>query len=272
MSIRLVCLLSFALVVLTGGCAKSHDVEGVDGGGQSGEGGAGQGGSGGSGGTGGGAPMCDVTQCEPGSSALPIQIDACCTDTDLCGLNAPFGGLGCQQRDAPGPLDPSCPDQMMMGFSAKGCCTAAGACGVKDTFIGFGCIDFMGSGEACGGAGGAGGAGGNAGNGGAGGAGGGGGNSCTNCPALGFAAGMVGATKCCTTSDQCGVNIQGNCLLQDAPGEPSADCPDVTLMGFPLTGCCRPNGMCGADDGGFIGLGCFAAPGSTGTCTFSGAP
>jgi len=271
MSLRSICLLSFTLVVIAG-CAKSHDVEGVDSG-VSGEGGAGEGGTGGTGGTGGGSSGCVVSECEEAPMLpLPIPIDSCCTDSDLCGLSTSFiGGGECMQRDAPGPLDPSCPAQSMMGFMAAGCCTEAGVCGVKDTFIGFGCIDFMGSGQACGG--GNGGNGGNGGSGGNGGAGGSGGDDCPNdCPPLGFAAGFVGVTECCTSTGQCGGSLMGNCIELDQPGEPSPDCGPVTVQGRQLEGCCRPDGQCGADDGGAIGFGCTPVPGSSGTCTFSGTP
>lgn len=267
--------LFLALVIVAGGCSKSHDVEldgsgldgsGPDAGGTGGEGGEGGAGSGGEGGTGGAVPECVVSECDPAPDLpLPIPIDTCCTAQELCGLSTAFiGGGECLERDAPGTMDSSCPSRSMMGLTAAGCCKEDGTCGVMDTFIGFGCIDFMGSGQACGGGqGGSGGAGG-----GNGGAGGGGGDDCPNdCPPLGFAAGFVGVTECCTSTGQCGGNLQGNCIELDQPGEPSPDCPPVSIMGRQLDGCCRPDGQCGADDGGAIGFGCTVVPGASGTCT-----
>jgi hypothetical protein len=74
-------------------------------------------------------------------------------------------------------------------------------------------------------------------------------------------------TACCGAGNACGGNFQNMCVPLDQPGEPSSQCPGVTVMGFPLAGCCRPDGTCGADDMGAIGFGCALVPGSEGTCT-----
>lgn len=267
-------VLLLALVVVAGACAKSHDVA-LDGG-ESGEGGAGSGAVGGDAGTGGmggdagtgGAPMCVVSECEAAPTLpFPIPIDTCCTADDECGLSVSLVGPDCMPRNAPGVPDSSCPSQSMGPVTFPGCCTPDGVCGVQDSFIGLGCISLGDGGQSCGdGSGGSGGAGGgNAG------AGGGGGDDCpNNCPALGFAAGFIGVTECCTTTGQCGGNLQGTCIELGQPGEPSTDCPPVSIMGQQLAGCCRPDGTCGADDGGAVGFGCTQVPGASGTCTPSG--
>lgn len=265
--------LSVCLWAGTMGCAQSHDVL-LDGG-ESGEGGAGSGGSGGTagaagtGGTG-GAPMCVVDECEAAPGGLPIPIEVCCTDEEECGLSVSLLGDECLPRDAPGVPDSDCPSQSMGPITFPGCCNADGVCGVQDSFIGLGCIVFGGGEQTCG-DGGNGGSGGQGGSGGAGGQGG-GGNECTNCPALGPFASFAGVTPCCTSSGQCGGQIQGVCNPLNQPGSPSEDCPPVNVMGFPLDGCCREDGTCGVDDGGAIGFGCSMFPGVAGGSCSVGTP
>jgi hypothetical protein len=62
---------------------------------------------------------------------------------------------------------------------------------------------------------------------------------------------------CCPgdTPNACGGTFPGGGCLTSTPGVADANCPMLTLMGFPLAGCCRPNGMCGVDLSG-ISLGC----------------
>jgi hypothetical protein len=66
---------------------------------------------------------------------------------------------------------------------------------------------------------------------------------------------------CCPTgeTDACGglVNIGTimNACITATFGLVDSTCPNVTLLGQPLLGCCRPNGMCGNSAAG-VGLGC----------------
>jgi hypothetical protein len=43
--------------------------------------------------------------------------------------------------------------------------------------------------------------------------------------------------------------------LTTTPGVADTRCPTVQVMGIPLTGCCRPNRMCGVNLQ-VVGLGC----------------
>jgi len=48
----------------------------------------------------------------------------------------------------------------------------------------------------------------------------------------------------------------GECLELEAAGTPDPSCPGVTIASIlPFSGCCRPDGMCGAQDT-LLGLGC----------------
>jgi hypothetical protein len=64
---------------------------------------------------------------------------------------------------------------------------------------------------------------------------------------------------CCPmdTPNACGGSfvLAGGSCLTTTPGVADSTCPSLTLMGFPLAGCCRPNGMCGVDFSGIM-LGC----------------
>jgi hypothetical protein len=84
----------------------------------------------------------------------------------------------------------------------------------------------------------------------------------------GNASGLCGGVVCpdapfpqvesCCTNDKCGFSssfIGGQCIEANQPGKPDASCPDMSMQGFTLPGCCKPNGMCGVQDT-FIGLGC----------------
>jgi hypothetical protein len=74
-------------------------------------------------------------------------------------------------------------------------------------------------------------------------------------PITGSPAGTL--QPCCPmdTPNACGgISPFGGCLT-NTPGMPDMRCPSVAVMGFPLGGCCRPNGMCGVDLQ-VIGLGC----------------
>jgi hypothetical protein len=54
---------------------------------------------------------------------------------------------------------------------------------------------------------------------------------------------------CCPldTPNACGgVSPFGGCFTT-TPGVADPRCPTVSVMNFPLSGCCRPNGMCGVD-------------------------
>ena len=54
---------------------------------------------------------------------------------------------------------------------------------------------------------------------------------------------------CCPmdTPNACGGTLPGAGCFTTTPGVPDPRCPSVTAMGFPIPGCCRPNGMCGVD-------------------------
>jgi hypothetical protein len=45
------------------------------------------------------------------------------------------------------------------------------------------------------------------------------------------------------------------CIEANQAGTSDPTCPDITLQGVPLDGCCKPNGNCGVLDT-FLGLGC----------------
>ena len=66
-------------------------------------------------------------------------------------------------------------------------------------------------------------------------------------------------SPCCppAMANDCGaiVAVAGNACFTSNPGVPDSRCPNVQVMGIPLTGCCRPNGLCGASLQ-MIGLGC----------------
>lgn len=85
-----------------------------------------------------------------------------------------------------------------------------------------------------------------------------GGQPCTDAPA---SLAPLGAARCCTEDDRCGVQTMlapGVCLASNAPGGADPSCPSFTVAGtFTWAGCCTAAGECGALDldGG---LGCIA--------------
>jgi hypothetical protein len=62
--------------------------------------------------------------------------------------------------------------------------------------------------------------------------------------------GPIGVLQPCCPMDApnaCGgVSPLGGCFTTTR-GVADSRCPMVVVMGFPLSGCCRPNGMCGVD-------------------------
>jgi hypothetical protein len=141
--------------------------------------------------------------------------------------------------------------------------------------------DVDGSGQALsGGSGGAGGQGGRssaaAGTGGraAGGAGRGGGAAAVSCGGATCAGTNifgVALAGCCTEDDKCGVDLAsvgfGACQEANAPGNANMACPSQTVAGIlPLSGCCKPDGTCGALDNLF-GLGCISLGTGAPSCT-----
>ena len=123
-------------------------------GGSGGTGTAGRGGAGGRGGTAGGGstPMCGSCPA-PGFIAGLATATSCCTAAGLCGLTAPtLGVTTCQQLDAPGEPDDSCPGAVILGFlPLDGCCTPDGVCGANDDILGLGCavVGGMGTPQRC---------------------------------------------------------------------------------------------------------------------------
>ena len=96
-----------------------------------GNGGIGAGGvatDGGAGGSGTGCTACTGLSL-PGVGALA----ACCTATDVCGIDVSSLGVpapACVEQDAPGTPDANCPDQDLGGALAAGCCrSATSTCG-----------------------------------------------------------------------------------------------------------------------------------------------
>lgn len=83
--------------------------------------------------------VCGDVTCEPVASPVPATL--CCTEgTNLCGVNlGPISMNACLQLNAPGDLDPNCPDIDVMGVELPGCCTPAGICGGQDSLLGLGC-------------------------------------------------------------------------------------------------------------------------------------
>jgi len=102
----------------------------------------GTGGSSGSGGVGGTPPpppvMCGTNSCTAPEGSAAYGIFACCLPDNACGLQTPLAE-DCLPPDAPGGLDPSCPDFSMDPISLRGCCAANGKCGGLDT-ANLGCI------------------------------------------------------------------------------------------------------------------------------------
>lgn len=78
--------------------------------------------------------------------------DGAAVDVGKCGQDlTQFGGPACVEQDQPGELDPSCPDEWVMGMTLKGCCTPAGLCGLNFDLIMLGCTTMNSQGIACGG-------------------------------------------------------------------------------------------------------------------------
>ena len=123
---------------------------GPDGGGESGRGGAGSGagrggtsggGSGAGAGAGTGGTMAEPVECG-GQTCMPpmggaMLGTACCTDDDECGIESALAPGMCLPANAPGGIDPSCPNYDVMGFLTwYGCCTPEGQCGALGGALG----------------------------------------------------------------------------------------------------------------------------------------
>jgi hypothetical protein len=82
----------------------------------------------------------------------------------------------------------------------------------------------------------------------------------------------VALPACCTTDDKCGVDLASvgfaaTCQEANAPGNANPACPSQTVAGIlPLSGCCRPDGTCGALDNLF-GLGCISVSTGAPSCS-----
>jgi len=80
----------------------------------------------------------------------------------------------------------------------------------------------------------------------------------------------VALPGCCTADGKCGLDLGsvgfGGCEEANAPGAANAACPSQTIAGIlPLSGCCKPNGTCGALDT-FLGLGCISLDAGATSC------
>jgi len=82
----------------------------------------------------------------------------------------------------------------------------------------------------------------------------------------------VALPGCCTTDEKCGVDLASvgfaaTCQEANAPGKANPACPSQTVAGIlPLSGCCKPDGTCGALDNLF-GLGCISVSTGAPSCT-----
>lgn len=68
----------------------------------------------------------------------------------------------------------------------------------------------------------------------------------------------IGQAESCCVGDKCGITssfLGGQCIELNQPGQLDPTCPEQSIQGFTLPGCCKPNGFCGVMDS-FIGLGC----------------
>jgi hypothetical protein len=94
---------------------------------------------------------CGTTTCNAPTGGM-IPLAACCLGDNGCGamfdlsaigMGGGAGAMGGGCLDpSPGTADPSCPSQMVMGFSLTGCCSKAGLCGVDLSMAGLGCNSF----------------------------------------------------------------------------------------------------------------------------------
>jgi hypothetical protein len=94
-----------------------------------------------------GSGSANVSACSPCSGTMGIAgaLEPCCTNDGECGvdLGALTGMSSCVQQNAPGDLDPSCPELDVMGmFTIPGCCMPSGQCGVRIVMLApLGCVD-----------------------------------------------------------------------------------------------------------------------------------
>jgi len=68
----------------------------------------------------------------------------------------------------------------------------------------------------------------------------------------------IGQVESCCSGDKCGLTssfLGGQCAELGQEGSPDPNCPQQSIMGFNLEGCCKPNNKCGVLDT-FLGLGC----------------
>lgn len=68
----------------------------------------------------------------------------------------------------------------------------------------------------------------------------------------------IGQADSCCVGDKCGITssmIGGQCVELNQPGTPDPTCPEQSIQGFNLPGCCKDTGFCGVMDT-FLGLGC----------------
>lgn len=130
-------------------CSESHDVVGDgypltagEGGTAPSASGRGGGGSGGSAQPPGGGTIGKCTGCMAGNLLGFLQVPACCTDSNKCGLDLSVLGMtGCAEANAPGTASSECPSQAIGGFlTFAGCCRPDKTCGALDTLLGLGCF------------------------------------------------------------------------------------------------------------------------------------
>jgi hypothetical protein len=68
----------------------------------------------------------------------------------------------------------------------------------------------------------------------------------------------IGQVDSCCAGDKCGLTssfLGGQCVELGQAGVADPTCPQQTFQGIPLSGCCKPTGVCGVLDT-FLGLGC----------------
>jgi hypothetical protein len=137
------------LVAAASGCVASHDTIGDGDSLTAGTGGSaptaasGRGGGGTSGqGVPGGATIGKCMGCVPGNLLGFLQVPACCTTDNKCGLDlSALGMTGCAEANAEGSANAACPAQSVGGFlTFEGCCRPDKTCGSLDNILGLGCI------------------------------------------------------------------------------------------------------------------------------------
>ncbi|NRA32174.1 MAG: hypothetical protein HRU17_02435 [Polyangiaceae bacterium] len=85
-------------------------------------------------------------------------------------------------------------------------------------------------------------------------------NSCDPAACPGGTAIILEFAGCCDVDNLCGINLGDTCAPKNQPGTEDAVCEpqDLPIAGFELTlqGCCRENGICGAQENFGLDLGC----------------